>query len=162
MNLAQARQFEAGEDILQDTERALRAAGRDGCELFVLWTGRLREDTFIVEHCYVPAQRSFRMRRGLCVRVDADELHKLNRWLFDNGQTLAVQIHTHPKDAYHSETDDTYPIVTTLGGLSIVIPDFCRGGLSSPKAAVYRLTKGGWEELDLQLCQDLVPMLTAT
>ncbi|MGH7642425.1 MAG: Mov34/MPN/PAD-1 family protein [Candidatus Dormibacteria bacterium] len=160
MNLTHSRQFQANDDILRETERALRAAGKDGYELFVLWTGRLIGDVFTVEHCYVPEQRSFRVRKGVCVRVEADELHKLNCWLFQHGQTLAVQLHTHPKEAYHSETDDTYPIVTTLGGLSIVIPDFCRHGLATAKVAVYRLTDRGWEELDSRLPLDLVPMLT--
>jgi hypothetical protein len=159
MNLAQSRQFQTNDDILRDTERALRAAGKEGYELFVLWTGRLLGDTFTVEHCYVPKQRSIRMRSGVCVRVDADELHKLNCWLFEQSQTLGVQLHTHPYEAYHSETDDAYPIVTTLGGLSIVIPDFCRHGLVTPKVAVYRLTEWGWEELDAKLRLDLVPML---
>lgn len=76
--------------------------------------------------------------------VDGPELHKLNRWLYDAHETLAVQIHTHPDDAYHSETDDEFPIVTALGGASVVVPRFARDGLTGPDTAVFRLMHDGW------------------
>lgn len=81
------------------------------------------------------------------VRVDGDALHRLNVWLYQHQQMLGVQVHAHPTDAYHSDTDDTFPIVTTLGGLSLVVPNFCRRDLFRGSAA-YRLTPNGWVESD--------------
>jgi hypothetical protein len=129
------------------TNDALREAGRDGFELFVLWTGVARGKRFDVGHVHVPRQTSFQEEEGLHVRVDGDELHKLNVWLFENGETLGVQVHTHPRKAYHSETDDTYPMVTSMGGLSIVVPNFGDRGVLGPGTAVYRLGESGWTRL---------------
>jgi hypothetical protein len=146
MSLAEVWTFEVGGDIVTRTEEALRAAGRDGYELFVLWSGRQSGQTFRVETPHVPKQTSYQLDSGLCVRVEGEELHRLNVWLFDAKQTLGVQVHAHPTDAFHSDTDDAYPIVASLGGLSIVVPDFCRGGLFSAGTAMYRLTDDGWIE----------------
>jgi hypothetical protein len=144
VTLGNVTRFEVSEGLVHATEDALREAGSKGYELFVLWSGNPADETFRVEHMYVPTQQSYKLRRGVCVRVDAIELDRLNRWLYASHQILGVQVHTHPEDAYHSETDDTYPIVTLLGGLSIVAPNFCRGQLLGTDTAVFRLARKGW------------------
>jgi hypothetical protein len=159
MSLGVVTQFMASASIVRDTERALRNAGEDGYELFVLWTGRIDATAFLVDHIYVPTQQSLKLDDGLCVRVGADELHRLNVWLYTENQVLGVQIHSHPRRAYHSDTDDTYPIVTTLGGVSIVVPNFCGGGMTDPGTAVYRLTGEGWLKLGRRDALALVPSL---
>jgi len=58
-------------------------------QLFVLWTGIADTDAFTVRTPHLPAQTSHRLDSGLCVRVDGDELHRLNRWLYDTGEELA-------------------------------------------------------------------------
>jgi hypothetical protein len=68
-------------------------------------------------------------------------------WLFENEEMLGIQVHAHPTDAYHSSTDDTYPIMTTLGGLSIVAADFASDGLLDKHCAAYRLSKHGWQRI---------------
>jgi hypothetical protein len=160
VTLNSVREVRVGSAVVDETETALREAGGDGYELFVLWTGHLDQDSFEVEHAYVPRQRSYKMRDGLCVRVEADELHELNVWLYEQRQQLGIQIHTHPRRAYHSDTDDEFPIVTTLGGISVVVPRFCRSGLSDPGTMVYRLTPRGWLELDRASALSLVPSLS--
>lgn len=144
MTLETIRTFCVTQETVEHTDTALRDAGKNGHERFALWTGTTRGNLFSVDHLYVPDQRGYQFADGLCVRVGADALHKLNVWLYRNHQILAVQIHTHPQDAYHSETDDTYPIVTILGGLSLVVPRFCREGLLCDDLAVYRLGADGW------------------
>lgn len=147
MNLEAIQQFLVPVRVVQETETSLREAGRDGFERFVLWSGVVSETTFTVRTQHVPRQTSYKLANGLCVRVDGEELHRLNRWLFECGEVLGVQVHTHPTNAYHSETDDRYPIVTLLGGLSIVVPEFARAGLRGPGIAAYRLTRPGWSPL---------------
>jgi hypothetical protein len=118
------------------------------------------DNVFDVVTPHVPKQTSYRLDTGLCVRVDGDELHRLNRWLFDAGEILGVQVHSHPTDAYHSETDDTYPMVTLLGGLSIVVADFGRDGIAGSSTAGYRLSREGWIDLaptDLTDLLEVVP-----
>jgi hypothetical protein len=146
MTLAQVQEFKVPATIVEQTEEALRSAGAEGYEAFVLWSGRQNGRLFNVQTVHVPKQNSYRLSSGLCVRVDGDELHRLNVWLYEAGETLAVQVHAHPDEAYHSETDDTYPIVATLGGLSIVAAEFCRAGLFTCSTAIYRLQLDGWTE----------------
>jgi hypothetical protein len=62
--------------------------------------------------------------------------------------SLIAQIHSHPTRAYHSETDDAYPIITKIGGISIVVPDFAAGDIDLKRWAIYRLTENAsWIEL---------------
>jgi hypothetical protein len=131
------------QDIVEHTERNLRRAGADGFEMFVLWTGLIDGTRFDVRTGHVPHQTASRSKKGLSVRVEGEALHGLNVWLYERKEVLGAQVHAHPTDAYHSDTDDTFPIVTMLGGLSLVVPDFCRAGLLAGSAA-YRLTEDGW------------------
>lgn len=144
MTLIRARAVEVPRGIVTSTEDALRAAGRRHQELFVLWSGVVDRDVFSVRTRHVPEQISYRTEAGCGVRVESTALHKLNVWLYEHAEALGVQIHSHPTDAYHSVTDDTYPIVTTEGGLSIVVADFCADGMIAASTAAYRLEGGRW------------------
>ena len=135
-------------DIAAETDVRLRAAGRQGLESFVLWSGLRDGNTFVVRTLHVPEQTAYRLSTGLCVRVESDTLHRLNVWLYEHGEQLAIQVHTHPTDAFHSDTDDSYPMVTVRGGLSIVVPDFAKHGVQGPGVASFRLGALGWEELN--------------
>ena len=138
---------------MRETEEAIRSAGLDGYELFVVWSGTRDGDTFLVDDVHLPRQTSYKLDGGLCVRVDGSELHRLNVWLYEAQQVVGVQVHSHPVDAYHSETDDAYPIATLAGSLSIVLPFFGRDGFRSTDIAVYRLGQDGWCELAGPLCE---------
>ena len=143
-------------DVAQETDLQLRAAGRHRAECFVLWSGVHDQDAFRVRTAHVPRQVAYRFEEGLCVRVDGDELHRLNVWLFKNHEQLGVQVHSHPTDAYHSETDDTYPIVTVRGALSLVVPEFGRDGVRGDGVASYRLGVSGWNELSVEEAEKLI------
>jgi hypothetical protein len=145
LTLETVTKFEVPAGIVSHTELSLRQAGRKGHERFVLWSGRIDGRRFLVQTAHVPEQTGYRLESGLCVRVEGEALHKLNTWLYENQEMLGAQIHAHPTEAYHSGTDDSFPIVTTLGGLSLVVPYFCRSGLF-PGSAAYRLTVGGWRQ----------------
>ena len=156
MTLSDVSHFQVPREIVEITEGELRHAGADGYEMFVLWSGVIAKDRFIVSTPHVPRQESFRLQgSGLLVRVQGDELHKLNAWLYEAGQMLGVQVHAHPTDAFHSSTDDTFPIVTALGGLSIVAADFWKHGLMTKTTAAYRLFREGWIEQDLSVVEVL-------
>jgi hypothetical protein len=142
--------------IVRDTDDQLRHAGRARSECFVLWSGMRDGDIFHVRTGHVPRQTAYRLSEGLCVRVEGEELHRLNVWLFEHHEQLGVQVHSHPTEAYHSDTDDTYPIVTVRGGLSLVAPDFGRTGLRGPGVAAYRLGPSGWDELSEKEVQRLI------
>jgi hypothetical protein len=81
----------------------------------------------------------------VCVVVDGDELHRINVHLFKSKLRLIAQIHSHPTEAFHSDTDDAYAIATTIGCFSLVVPDFARDNFSFDKCATYRLSElGRW------------------
>ncbi len=142
--------------VVDATDDALRDAGTHGVECFVLWVGRADGNRFQVHHAWVPAQRAYRMPDGLCITVDGDELHRLNKWLYGHTMTLGAQVHSHPTEAYHSDTDSAYPIVTQRGGLSIVVPDFGRRGLRGRGVKSYRLDATGWRHLRPRVVRRLV------
>lgn len=126
----------------------LQRVGGQGLEGFVLWAGVRDGTTFRVSATHIPVQAGHRLAHGVCVTVDGEELHRLNVWLFEQRLTLAAQLHSHPGAAYHSDTDDAYPIATTLGALSIVVPNFAAGPFSLARCAVYRLQPDqGWVRL---------------
>lgn len=123
----------------------LRQVGGEGYEGFALWAGRRDGSVFRVLETVIPAQRGIRSEGGVCVAVDGDELFRLNVHLYERGHALIAQLHSHPGEAYHSETDDAFPIATTVGAFSLVVPDFAVRPFSLERSAVYRLLPGrGW------------------
>ena len=158
MTLRGVRRFRIQESAIHETVAAIRSAGQDAYELFVVWSGTRDDDTFTVAKVHIPEQTSYKHDSGLCVRVDGAELHQLNVWLYEAQQVVGVQVHSHPSDAYHSETDDTYPIATLDGSLSVVLPFFGRDGWESRGIAVYRLGQHGWVELNGSL-GDLIEVI---
>jgi hypothetical protein len=130
--------------------------GKSGHEGFALWAGNRVNHAFTVSNLVIPAQEGLRTSSGVCVRVEGDELHRINVWLFENELRLIAQIHSHPTDAYHSDTDDAFPIVTTEGGLSLVVPNFARGAPDLLTYAVFRLLDGRWIELSDKSVSELL------
>ena len=147
MTLEALDRITVSEELLRETQIALREAGEEGFELFVLWSGEVDGSSGRVLAVHVPEQTSYKTPNGLVVRVEGEALHRLNVWLFDNAHVLLTQVHAHPTDAFHSDTDDAFPIVTTLGGLSVVVPDFAQHDVFGAGTRAYRLTRAGWLEI---------------
>lgn len=137
-------------DLIDETLQPLQEAGAEGFECFVLWGGRLEGERFSFESIYVPQQTTARTRDGLLVTVEGEALFHVNRFFYKAGLILGGQVHSHPGDAYHSDTDDAFPMMTLVGGLSAVVPDFGVGGRERlADWAWYRLNgPGEWGELD--------------
>ncbi len=131
--------------VAEEANAHLRYVGARGLEGFSLWAGKRSGQLFRVEKNIVPVQTGHRTPQGVCVSVGPQELHRINVWLYENGMTLIAQLHSHPTEAYHSDTDDTFPIATTVGSFSIVIPNYARQPFSLTASAVYRLMpQRGW------------------
>ena len=127
--------------VLDETIDFLREVGRSGAEGFVLWAGKAEGRTkFRFTRAIIPEQRAISTDDGLLVVVDGDALFRVNKSLYKCGEILGGQVHSHPTSAYHSDTDDHFPLVTVLGALSVVHPDFARNAPKDIKAwACYRL-----------------------
>lgn len=134
--------------LVLEAHAHLRQMGAQGAEGLVLWAGVRTGTSFDVRYTLIPAQRAVRTAKGVCVIVGPEELHRINVWLFDNRSTVMAQLHSHPDDAYHSDTDDSFPIATTAGSLSLVVPGFAKRPFALQECAVYRLMADAtWHEL---------------
>jgi hypothetical protein len=138
-------------------QKHLREVGRSGNEGFALWIGRRTGRVFHVDETLIPEQRGLQFNSGVCVTVGSEELFRINKYLYATGRQLVAQLHSHPTDAYHSETDDAYPIATTAGSFSLVVPDFAARPFSLDECAVYRLVPGdGWLEFPAPAVRRLI------
>lgn len=132
------------ESVAAKTQAHLRLVGRDGLEGMALWAGKLDGKRVTITDAILPRQQGHRTDHGLAVSVPGDELHRINMWLYENGLRLIAQIHSHPGHAYHSETDDDYAITTSMGSISIVVPDFAVRPFRFDDCAAYRLSDPPW------------------
>lgn len=144
--------FTLTEEVIAGTVRVLREAGEQGFEAFVLWGGVLDEDPQVLHLTTAirPWQQPEKTEDGLLVTVPSKALFSVNKLLYERGETLSAQVHSHPGQAYHSSTDNTYPLVTLAGALSVVVPDFAAAGRDGFDRWVwYRLIGiGKWVRLD--------------
>jgi len=141
-------QFVIPEALFEHSHITLRRFGERCVEGLVLWAGTRHGNTFNVRAALTPAQRAFRSDRGHSVVVGGPELHRIGTWLYAHALRMAVQVHSHPREAYHSEADDAMPITTTAGSLSLVVPEFARGPARLSTYAGYRLSvDGAWIEV---------------
>ncbi len=130
--------------LADQTQAHLRQSGRRGLEGMALWAGELDAEVFSVRTVIVPQQQGHRTEHGLAVSVPGAELHRINMWLRRERLRLIAQIHSHPTEAYHSETDDRYAIATALGAFSLVVPDFAVRPFALDDCAAYRLSRRPW------------------
>jgi hypothetical protein len=129
-------------NILPETFGTLRACGRGECECVVYWTGPISE--MAVDGVIHPIH----LRSPFGYELDSEWLTNYWKQLATSKRTVRAQIHTHPSDAFHSTTDDNWPIVSQPGFVSIVIPDFAEGEPSLEEAWVGRLqVDGRWLQI---------------
>lgn len=144
-------------ECAEHTYTFLRAAGKKSLEGVALWAGRKEGNEFVVHYSVIPKQTSYKLEEGLMYSVDGEELYRLNRWLHENRLLFIAQIHSHPGAAYHSETDDAFPIVTKEGCISIVVPDYATRPMDKADWAIYRLLPSkGWSHLAVDEVENLL------
>lgn len=141
-------------------------------EVFVLWTapkgpsrsrggggtrvgrilGRLRaafpalgRRRIAISRMVVPEQDTHAGADGAYVHIPGRELRRIEFDNYGRGERNVVQIHTHPSsNTCMSELDREWEVVTHVGALSIIVPDYCRRGLESFRSAsVYEREEGG-------------------
>lgn len=132
--------------MFDDTVKALSSRH---AEVFALWTapaaGGNSSNTCAIRRVIVPDQESHVGVRGAHVHVPGRELRRIAFDNYERGERSAVQIHTHPSaDTRMSLLDVKWEVVVHTGALSIIVPDYCRGGPSSfERASVYERQPGG-------------------
>ncbi len=107
--------------IIGSTITHLRDAGRQRKECVVLWLApRQREHALRIVEVYRPLQEA----QADQFWIPPEAMTALMRHLREKGLKLAAQVHSHPRDAFHSPADDHWAIIRHVGALSIVVPDF--------------------------------------
>jgi hypothetical protein len=106
--------------IIDHTELVLRQAGVNGDEGFVIWAGTLSGGDAHVATLIVP-RASAGPTHG---EINAEMTARVLTGLDERDLVPVVQLHTHPRTAFLSETDAIRPLVAVPGFISIVIPDF--------------------------------------
>lgn len=132
--------------VIQATADALRRLGQGCSEAVALWQGRVLSDTDAeVTKLIIPKQitgpRHF--------NVPLEERLRIIDQISNVGEFILVQIHTHPRQAFHSEADDLYAITKHLHAISIVVPYFAvswSGSLSETSIHL-NLGAGNWRQL---------------
>ena len=149
VDLLAVQRFVLPRSIAEACVEAMAERGEEGAELFVALAATIEDDgmTALFRRAVIPRQTAYSTPEGLLVKIDGDALYELNRDCREQGDVVAGQIHSHPTDAYHSQADDELAIVQLPGGLSIVVPNFGRGGLDAVSTwSVHQLTPGGvWD-----------------
>lgn len=139
-----AERLRLGESLLQRTLAELRSCGQGREECVAYWTGPL-SDRDRVDDLLHPVHRA--ARGGY--EVDQQWLAETWNALGRDRRTIRVQVHTHPGPAFHSRTDDRYPVVASAGFLSLVIPRFAREPQTLADAHLAHLeADGSWSTLN--------------
>lgn len=129
-------------DILEETLRRFKEYGKKSLEAFAIWVGKEMNTNFIIKDVWIPIQ----CNTILSYYISDIDVHKINVELNKRKYYAIAQLHTHPKNAFHSRIDDNYPILTLPGSFSIVVPNFGDISLRDflDKVAIYRLIKKKW------------------
>ena len=160
MTMADVVDVRVPRQCIAEVHTHLRAVGEQGHEGFGLWVGRREGRRFDVAAAIIPRQRHIRTADGVCVVIKDNELHRLNVQLFRADLTILAQIHSHPRRAYHSDTDNANAVATSVGCLSLVVPNFARAAFDFASTAVYRLdARGTWQSLSKAQAAKLMTMV---
>lgn len=108
--------------VMKTTKEALLLAGKHGVEGLVFWSGVIKDgDVAYITRAILPSElNASRIHATITQRA----LLEIHADLKKNNEFLFTQIHSHPGEAFHSETDDENPISFKKGFMSLVVPYF--------------------------------------
>lgn len=132
-------------EMVEETLSILKKAGKTKKERGVFWLARLSDAARVAE-VYEPAQKTSKTLFWLA----PSSMKKLMRYLRENKLIAVAQVHSHPWEAFHSETDDDCAILGQVGAASIVVPFFARDvtveSFLEEAAFFYLSSSGRWTE----------------
>lgn len=129
--------------MLDESFSILRACGANRRECQVYWASSWSDPARLT---HVVHPRHSASAYGLAI---SDQwLGQFWSELADRNLGVRVQVHTHPFEAFHSETDDAYPLLFDVGFLSLVIPLFAQGPVGFEGSYLAEIQgDGGWAEV---------------
>lgn len=108
--------------VLTESIRTMADCGKGRCECVAYWTGPVSDDGAVDGWTHPVHHRS-----AFGYQIDDNWLTRFWFQLGADSRAIRAQAHTHPGSAFHSETDDRWPVVSQPGFLSIVVPNFAVG-----------------------------------
>ena len=105
---------------IQETVRLLQHATERECVL--LWLGRRNGKVQSIIEVFRPTQNA----SADYFEIPRVGMLELMERLRTQGLYVAAQVHTHPREAFHSQADDKWAIVRHQGAISIVLPYFAK------------------------------------
>lgn len=129
--------------MLEETFRHFRTCGRGREECQILWLSSWAKPEVIAKIVH-PEHAA---HRGGFV-LDDRWLNKFWMELGDMNMGIRFQVHTHPREAFHSPTDDEFPIIHKPGFLSLVFPNFGLGPVGFQDAYLTEIQPDGrWRQV---------------
>ena len=125
-------------ELLAQTFAHFRTCGEGRRECQVLWTSPWSNPEVITRVVH----GEHRAHTG-AFELNSGWLHGFWLDLSHTACGVRVQVHTHPFEAFHSPTDDAYPIVHSTGFLSLVIPRFALGPVGFEDAFLAEIQADG-------------------
>jgi hypothetical protein len=130
--------------VLDGVRAFMEDRGAHGLEATAMLAGTT---SGAITRAVVPDQVGYRSRLGVAVEVTPEGKRQLAGALALDERWHA-RIHSHPGDAFHSDTDDANPALTAQGSLSIVVPYFGLGLRRGIEAcAVFVFDRGRWRAM---------------
>ena len=134
--------------VQRETISHIRACGEKSAEGFVAWAGVKGRTGIEVRSVLIPQRNG--SEEFACVMLSDDSMEHFSTEMITRGETLIAQVHSHPFEAFHSETDNQFPLIHRTGFLSIVIPYFGRYGFEEVKRFRFfeYVSDGQWNALN--------------
>jgi hypothetical protein len=131
--------------MIEQTFATFRSCGAGERECQLYWASSWTEPLTLTDLIHPKHQSSF---HG--VSLDNGSISSLWIDLADRGLGVRVQVHTHPGEAFHSPTDDAFPLIHETGFLSLVIPDFALGPVGFERAYLTEIQDdGSWQQVPI-------------
>jgi hypothetical protein len=130
--------------VLDTSFRQLRECGAGRAECVVYWCAPLDQPDLLTRVVYPVHHAGY-----AGYEVDSAWVTEFFLDLRRARQTVRLQVHTHPREAGHSWTDDQFALVPVAGFLSLVIPCFAVGRAALADTALVRMQPDGtWAPAD--------------
>jgi hypothetical protein len=129
--------------MIEQTFATFRSCGENQRECQLYWLSAWDNPLVLTE---VVHPKHWSSRYGL--RIESDWINQFWNDMAERGLGVRIQVHTHPSEAFHSATDDAYPLLFDAGFLSLVIPDFAMGPVGFRNAYLTEIQPdGSWQQV---------------
>lgn len=148
-------QLKCAPQIIETTLRHLREGGERDVETVVLWLGHATAEMTQITEAYRPNQLAAFDR----FHISNEAMRTVMGHLRETRAKIVAQVHSHPREAFHSSADDEWAIVRHVGALSLVVPNFAGGATLNnffDQVAAYKLSSDDkWIHIELRTALQL-------